>query len=201
MYVCEQIRDEFNISNELKIVSAAWTALLVPFLVINLVFAAAELPPPPTVYLLMGWTMISYLVTNCWPLYRSFFETAQVEWPNILSLSSFTHLMASRAFLMPLLLSTRLTACPLFYSGCNHVLPKVPGARLQVCRVACKYALAAHVTHFSHSVENLLFYLDVEAYKKIEDNKCVPRVVFVLVFFFFGRSCPPFAALPSPPYP
>jgi len=74
------VRDEFNISTELKIVCASWAVLLLPWLLINLVAQAQDKNTPfPTVYLLIAWTVISQFASIWWPTYRSFFDTPEVN--------------------------------------------------------------------------------------------------------------------------
>jgi hypothetical protein len=75
------VRDQFNINNELKIVCGAWTLLLIPFLVTNLAMSG-KYNPFPTQYLAILWTVISYAASNCWTLYRTFYTPPEADWPD-----------------------------------------------------------------------------------------------------------------------
>lgn len=122
------VRDEYNISNELKIVCGCWILLVIPYLVVKLsYFIAEETPPFQPAWFTLAWTITSFIASLVSPLIRSFYPLPEVEWPNCDMLSSLQKVIDN-----------------------------------PISRRAFEEFL---ISEFS--VENLLFYLDVQNYKKL----------------------------------
>ena len=131
IFFMENIKDEFNISNELKIVSLSFLVFLLPYLIVEIAaLLQKEETIIPTIYLILVSISISYMVSGAWPLYLSYASPShEVTWADCDLVSS-----------LDKTLSNNLTT------------------------LSFKKFL---IQEFS--IENLLFYLDIQALKKFQD--------------------------------
>jgi len=145
------VRDEFNISNELKTVGLTWTIALITYLIINLVATIqSEGFVWWSVYFVLLWTIVSHITSIGWPVYRTFYETPTVEWLDVEAVST-----------------------------CEKLLQN------DLC---LRYFKEFLVVDFS--VENLIFWLDVRAFKKIENNQTMLERAIEIYDKFFLKDSP-----------
>jgi len=165
MYFLRNIRDEFNISNELRIVCITWIILLLPFLVINLYYAERNQISEWTVYFLIGWTLISFAASNFWPLYRSFYATPEVEWPGVEVVASLENLLRHRR---SILYFKEFLVSEFSVENLTFYLDILDYKKITVFGEAVNRALEIYDKYFS---EKSVFQLNVDSgiYRRIND--------------------------------
>ena len=156
IYFIRNIKDQFNISNELKVVCGSFILLLFPFLIINFVYTTQRQGKQPyTIYLLLLWTTITYISSILLPLIASY------KYNNNMNTIQTNQKLDE-------------------WNNCDIVNSF---EKLIESEEGLKSYIEYSITEFS--VENIMCYLDIESYKKIDDiHKLKERAIEIYNKYF-----------------
>eukprot|EP01156_Anaeramoeba_ignava_P018528 Anaeramoba_ignava/a92053_26.p1 GENE.a92053_26~~a92053_26.p1 ORF type:complete len:434 (+),score=71.77 a92053_26:6-1307(+) len=85
IWFLRKVRDEFNINNELKAVSLTWTLLIIPYIIIQWVGYNEDIFT--TTYFQVLWPLVSYIISDVYPLHLSYISSQIITFStsNVLS--------------------------------------------------------------------------------------------------------------------